>query len=384
MKQVDPSWGQWVLDRARIVGFSRQGDLALAVGCSRESVVKWGTMSEPPRQMRRGLDESLARTLQTTRSMLFSAWKNTPPDKAERVFSGDVTSRIPDRDLMIEVAMRQRRALVRLLEAIETFEKKQAGAALSRTELNSAAVVLVYWLQMVTMFSPINFANTIHAGMPGKERPLSDFDLWRVVGRVNRIFEEPSFSSIAQEALGELPESLRTVMENMNAGLFEGFFVGVPQSRSTPTLPPSVRSAMPSSAATFALESIEKIRAQTTTIMSRSKLPKPSSNSPTSSAASPGSPASSAPAPSPAARSTPAPSPSPARSAPPSPLAPPPAAPSSSSPPAQPSSSRAPTTTLNTPRKAPSKAPPTPPKSPRPTSSLSQDSHTRKIHKPGQ
>jgi hypothetical protein len=53
-------------------------------------------MASPPEQMRRGLDEKLAYALETTRSMLFTGWKDTRPDSAERIlFHPDQTS-LPD------------------------------------------------------------------------------------------------------------------------------------------------------------------------------------------------------------------------------------------------------------------------------------------------
>ncbi|MEI8196717.1 MAG: hypothetical protein WCI73_12535, partial [Phycisphaerae bacterium] len=248
--RIHNHWGAWLLARARYVGFHRHGDLAIAVGCRREQIARWGAMRTPPNQMRKGFDLSLSDTLQTTRSMIFSDWKYNAPDKTDRVFSGNVTSRITDRDLMTEVATRQRKAIVCLLEAIDTINKFKANSytEVTKSELNSAALVMVYWMQMVTLFSPIQFANTIHSAMPGNDRPLEDFDIRQIMEKVNAIVTDPEFESMAITAMGEVPKRVREAMENMKAGILEGFLMGIPKPKGT-SLAPSASAMMPARSA---------------------------------------------------------------------------------------------------------------------------------------
>lgn len=85
MAQTVPHWGEWLIQRSRVVGFRRHMDLAQAVGCTPERITQWGSSSKPPDQMRKGFDAKLAYALQTTRKMLFEDWQTTPPDQARRV-----------------------------------------------------------------------------------------------------------------------------------------------------------------------------------------------------------------------------------------------------------------------------------------------------------
>lgn len=78
-------WGQWVAARAEFVGFKRQEDLAGAVGCTRERIVRWVSLESPPAQMRKGFDRTLLRALWTDRQMLFHDFAAVSPDAAPRV-----------------------------------------------------------------------------------------------------------------------------------------------------------------------------------------------------------------------------------------------------------------------------------------------------------
>jgi hypothetical protein len=71
-----------MLERAQVVGIKRQTDLAKAVGCTPERVTRWGQMPKPPRRMRKGFDEALARALQTTKQNLFADYFRVLPQNA--------------------------------------------------------------------------------------------------------------------------------------------------------------------------------------------------------------------------------------------------------------------------------------------------------------
>lgn len=79
------NWGDWVVARSRHVGFLRNIDLAAAVGCTPERITQWSASKVPPRHMRKGFDQKLAYALQTTKQVLFTDWKTTAPDQADRV-----------------------------------------------------------------------------------------------------------------------------------------------------------------------------------------------------------------------------------------------------------------------------------------------------------
>src|SRR4051812_1726073 len=79
-------WGQWVIARSEFIGFKRQDDFARAVGCQRGQIQRWAAMQNPPKQMRKGFDRSLARALRTSLKVLFTDYKTTPPDRADRIF----------------------------------------------------------------------------------------------------------------------------------------------------------------------------------------------------------------------------------------------------------------------------------------------------------
>ncbi|HEX8340076.1 MAG TPA: hypothetical protein VF624_04130 [Tepidisphaeraceae bacterium] len=72
-------WGAWVILRSRVVGFRRQRDLALAVGCQPEQLSRWAQLAEPPRLMRKGFDAALARALQISPQVLFNSWGEIDP-----------------------------------------------------------------------------------------------------------------------------------------------------------------------------------------------------------------------------------------------------------------------------------------------------------------
>jgi len=69
-------WGAWVKTRARFVGFSRDGDLASSIGCSRERLSRWVQHATPPR-MFKGFDRRLALALRTDHDTLFVHWAKT-------------------------------------------------------------------------------------------------------------------------------------------------------------------------------------------------------------------------------------------------------------------------------------------------------------------
>jgi hypothetical protein len=74
--------------RSEAVGFKRQIDLARKVGCTRERVSRWFAMAEPPKRMRKGFDQQLARALETTPQTLYVEFGHVPPEKAARVVGG--------------------------------------------------------------------------------------------------------------------------------------------------------------------------------------------------------------------------------------------------------------------------------------------------------
>lgn len=75
-------WGDWIKARSHFVGFARQLDFAKAVGCSPDQIQKWSKLEEPPQQMRKGFDDSLARALKIDRRFLFSGWRGFDPNDA--------------------------------------------------------------------------------------------------------------------------------------------------------------------------------------------------------------------------------------------------------------------------------------------------------------
>lgn len=74
-------WGWWIYRRAEHVGFKRQLDFARAVGVSPQHLRRWMLLMAPPKQMRRGLDDALARALRTDRRTLFTDWTSGEPDE---------------------------------------------------------------------------------------------------------------------------------------------------------------------------------------------------------------------------------------------------------------------------------------------------------------
>ncbi|MGD0464650.1 MAG: hypothetical protein ABSB74_19370 [Tepidisphaeraceae bacterium] len=68
-------WGRWVKARSLRVGFRRQVDFALAVGCERTQLYKWFAMEFPPASMKKGFDRSIATALKTDRQTLFNGWR---------------------------------------------------------------------------------------------------------------------------------------------------------------------------------------------------------------------------------------------------------------------------------------------------------------------
>ena len=76
-------WGTWISRRADFVGFKRQQDLAVAIGCSRTQLDKWFKLESPPSKMRKGFDRSLASALIVTREILFSEWSGIAPENAK-------------------------------------------------------------------------------------------------------------------------------------------------------------------------------------------------------------------------------------------------------------------------------------------------------------
>ncbi|HEX4056000.1 MAG TPA: hypothetical protein VHX86_17180 [Tepidisphaeraceae bacterium] len=78
-------WGEWLSRRADFIGYKRQADLAAAVGCKRERIVRWYAAKTPPAKMRKGFDRALAAALQTTVHMLFHDYVNIAPEVATEV-----------------------------------------------------------------------------------------------------------------------------------------------------------------------------------------------------------------------------------------------------------------------------------------------------------
>jgi len=78
-------WGQWVKRRAGVVGIRSQCTMALKLRCSRQQLVKWFAMAEPPASMRKGFDAELVALLQTDSITLFRDWHKISPERSPLV-----------------------------------------------------------------------------------------------------------------------------------------------------------------------------------------------------------------------------------------------------------------------------------------------------------
>ena len=72
-------WGKWVQARGAAVGLLQKSALARAVGCTDTQLANWLKMPQPPVQMRKGFDQSLARALKVDAQTLFADYAITDP-----------------------------------------------------------------------------------------------------------------------------------------------------------------------------------------------------------------------------------------------------------------------------------------------------------------
>jgi hypothetical protein len=82
------------------MGLRRNKDIAVAVGCTQNQLSRWAQMARPPKQMRKGFDDALARVLRVERVMLFSQWAELDPEMAPIPSAGDERLRIEIIELM--------------------------------------------------------------------------------------------------------------------------------------------------------------------------------------------------------------------------------------------------------------------------------------------
>lgn len=133
MRERKPShWGEWIAERAQLLGIVRQRDLAQKIGCSENQLSRWVQMPAPPKQMRKGFDRTLARALMTTRDVLFSEYANiAPADTAQLMLHPDHVYPLPSNP------------------TDELFLTEALDAAVARLHDDERAKVAEYTIQLV-------------------------------------------------------------------------------------------------------------------------------------------------------------------------------------------------------------------------------------------
>ncbi len=121
-----------------MLGMMRRLDLAEQVGCSRQQLGKWLSMSRPPRNMRKGLDQQLCVALEVHRHTLFNAWEQHDPrdlprahgaDEYEQSIGGeadtgaDTLAQFSDQAIILEAAKRFYKIVIELAELIDAAER---------------------------------------------------------------------------------------------------------------------------------------------------------------------------------------------------------------------------------------------------------------------
>lgn len=127
------AWGEWIDRRRRFVGFASQARFADAVGCSRQSMTNWLSMSDAPKSMRRGLDVELARLLRVDRFMLLTGYRNVAPEAAP------IVDAVTGHGENAETLKRKVHAVVELLDADRLRELHQRGRELLKQEMAAPA-----------------------------------------------------------------------------------------------------------------------------------------------------------------------------------------------------------------------------------------------------
>jgi hypothetical protein len=123
------------------------------VGCRREQIGRWGAMKSPPSQMRKGFDQKLAYALQTTRDMLFTDWRETAPEHAERIWLHPDQFSLSEAEL-IRIQVPEEQLLLRIVPWLMASEQEWLllQAALKVIESNDRRAPL-FW-KILERFKP--------------------------------------------------------------------------------------------------------------------------------------------------------------------------------------------------------------------------------------
>ena len=125
-------------------------------------------------------------------------------------------SKFDDEILMLEVAERQRRSMIRVLNALERAEKEDWATAVSRltkSELFGIIFPIRYLAEMIGRFQPAFVARLHHNSMPGAERPIEDFDQKAIGARALKMFKDVNFVAACQAIIEAFPPEAITDIE---------------------------------------------------------------------------------------------------------------------------------------------------------------------------
>jgi hypothetical protein len=173
----------------RLAEGKRKADIARSAGLMPTQFNDYTVKGSKPRY---DIALRLAKALSVSPEWLFDDRQEWPPPASEGRLSA---SSLSDRELMLEVAARNRRSVLNLLEALDDAEKIDWALAKSKppSEIGRIIYPIFYWVQLLASFSPAVAAAENHATMPGALRERKDFDLVKIAERVSRLLENPEF-----------------------------------------------------------------------------------------------------------------------------------------------------------------------------------------------